>query len=109
MTFAAIGDHMVSAFLPSQAAEQSLTAASQVQAARALKYAAGRRNYLGGTGLVYAKKSKPFMRMMAKSEALGELAEGVPAIDMGLAAGNSIGPVSMQARSGACAAAFPVF
>jgi len=49
------------------------------------------------------------MRMMAKSEALGELAEGVPAIDMGLAAGNSIGPVSMQARSGACAAAFPVF
>ncbi len=49
------------------------------------------------------------MRMMAKSEALGELAEGVPAIDMGLAAGNSIGPVSMQARSGAYAAAFLVF
>jgi hypothetical protein len=93
----------------SQAGETMLKAFGLGQAARALKYAAGRINSLGGIGLICPSCSSVFRSMMSKAELLGEASEALPLAELSVAAVRSIPEVWEQARNGECAAAFPVF
>ena len=95
--------------MKSQAVETSLKAASTYQTARAVSYAAGRTNTLGGTGLICPECSSVFKGMMSKAEFLGEASEGAALVDVSKAAIKSIPDVMGQAQNGTCAAAFPVF
>jgi hypothetical protein len=109
VTLAEIGDEVTGGIFKSQAAEQGLKAAGEAQAARAVRYASGRTNFMGGKGLAYANKSSVFRRMMKNAKFLGEASEALPVLETGYAAGKSIAPVSQAAREGNCAAALPVF
>jgi RHS repeat-associated protein len=108
-TLRSIANDMAGGLFRSQAAETSLKAASVYQTAAALQYAAGRPNSLGGIGLICPSCSSVFRSMMSNAEFLGEASEAVPLIETSYAAGSSIPEVSGQARSGECAAAFPIF
>jgi RHS repeat-associated protein len=92
----------------SQTAEAALTGASVTQNARAWAYAANQVNTYGGRGLICPSCSSVFRSMASKAEVLGEASEALPVLHAGYYAGKSIGPVSAEARNGACAAAFPV-
>ncbi len=106
-----IGDEMLDLthLAKSQTAEAALNGASVAQNARAWAYAANRVNTYGGRGLICPSCSSVFRSMASKAEVLGEMSEALPVLQAGYYAGKSIGPVSAEARNGACAAAFPVF
>ena len=105
----AIASELTGGLIGSQAAEGSLKAAGTFQTARAMSYAAGRRNVAGGIGLICPNCSSVFRSMMAKAELLGELSEVVPLVETSYAASSSIPEVTDQARNGGCTAAFPIF
>jgi hypothetical protein len=108
-TLRSIGNELTGGFFTGQATEASLKTASVYQTAKALQYAAGRPNSLGGIGLICPLCSSVFRGMMSKAEFLGEASEAVPLAETSYAAANSIPEVSTQARNGECAAALPVF
>lgn len=109
-TLQSIGNDLIGgAQLGLPAGETALKAAAMKQAARAAKYAAGRTNSLGGVGLLCNGCSSVFRRMMLKSEVAEFLGEAAVPVEVSMAAVTSGIEAGEQARSGECAALFPIF